>query len=375
MGTDFLKAYYGARRNPNATHLKAYDIATLTTKKNCINPSSPSLVRAPPKNQMQVDIEKRSATGTPLVSVVMCVYNAGEYLRPSLQSILAQTYERLEIIIIDDGSTDGCIDTIKDLLCDPRIVFRKQENATRPVALNRAIDLVTGDFYAIQDADDISHPKRIEKQVRAFLRHPEVAAVFCGNEIILNGRSMAPTFAPKTVHDCKRDIDALSMPAHDPTGMFRMSLVGDFRYQRLPFVEAVEYIMRIGELYPMIVLGECLYGYRILKSSITRRDPTQREQAVAEMLKITCIRRGLDYDRTLHNRQRNRSENSMRDNNLAAQFVASVKDQLATRNRQGALRTAVECIRLHPADLHYYKPLVHFIVPHKIIALLRRSHS
>ena len=119
----------------------------------------------------------------PLVTIVMCVYNAGEYLRPSLLSVVGQTYRNLDILIVDDGSTDGCFESIQDLLSDVRIRITRQANAGKPVAFNRALDMIRGEFYAIQDADDISHPDRIEKQVRAFLDKPELAAVFCGNSL------------------------------------------------------------------------------------------------------------------------------------------------------------------------------------------------
>src|SRR3954470_18479754 len=121
----------------------------------------------------------------PLVTVVMCVYNAGKYLRPSLLSIIDQTYRNLDILIIDDGSTDGCFNSVQDLLVDERVRVIHQANSTKPVAINRALDRIRGEFYAIQDADDISYPTRIERQVRALLNHPNLAAVFCGNELII----------------------------------------------------------------------------------------------------------------------------------------------------------------------------------------------
>jgi glycosyltransferase involved in cell wall biosynthesis len=314
-----------------------------------------------------------STQGKPLVSVVMCVYNAGEYLRAALLSILSQTYRNLEIIIIDDGSTDGCFASIADLLTDSRVRIRHQQNATRPVALNRALDLVRGEFYAIQDADDISHPTRIEKQVEALIEHPDLAAVFCGNDLIINGRSMAPTFAPKSVDHCKREIEAFRVPAHDPTGIFRMSLIGSFRYQtNLPLVEASDYVLRVGERHPILVLGECLYSYRILKSSVTRSDPTRRDQMVTEALRNACIRRGIQYDRIFPQRQLKTSKNSVMDNNLAAHFMTSVLDQRAVGDRSGALRTAWECARLHPFDSHYYKAMVFAVAPEKVISFIRR---
>lgn len=309
----------------------------------------------------------------PLVSVIICVYNAGPFLRPSLLSILSQTYQNLEIIIIDDGSTDGCFASVTDLLTDTRVHVRHQQNATRPVALNRALDLVRGDFYAIQDADDVSHPARIEKQVEAMLKYPDLAAVFCGNELIMDGRSMAPTFAPMSIDHCKQEIEAFRMPAHDPTGMFRMSLVNNFRYEpALPFVEAFDYILRVGEQHSMLVLGECLYSYRILKASITRRDPTDRERAVAKVFRSACTRRGIEHDRVFSRRPSKRSRNSVLDNNLAAHFMTSVLDQRAIGNRWSALGTALECARLHPLDSHYYKALVYAVAPEKLIPLIRR---
>ena len=87
----------------------------------------------------------------PLVSVLMPVFNAGEYLRPALESVLKQTYSHLEIIIIDDGSTDGCMDSIKDLT-DQRLRLCYQPNAGRTSALNRGLEMLSGEFYATQDA-------------------------------------------------------------------------------------------------------------------------------------------------------------------------------------------------------------------------------
>ena len=193
------------------------------------------------------DIDSGADGGSPLVSIVTCVYNAGEYLRPSVLSIVNQTYRNLDIIIVDDGSTDGCFDTITDLLDDRRIRVFRQANATRPVALNRALDLVQGEFYAIQDADDISNLTRIHKQLEAMLSRPELAAVFCGYCLLMRGKRIAPLLVSKGESECQADIDALRIPAHDATGMFRMSMIRNMRYDSsLPFVEAIDYVLRVG---------------------------------------------------------------------------------------------------------------------------------
>src|SRR5262249_9575451 len=146
-------------------------------------------------------------------------YNGGDFLRPSVESILRQTYVNLEVLLVDDGSTDGCFATIQDLL-DPRIRILRQENRGKPAALNYALAELRGAFYAVQDADDLSHPRRIEKQLECMREHPDVAAVFCGYDLILNGRRVAPRFAPKNHLQCRSDIEKMAMPGHDPTAMY-----------------------------------------------------------------------------------------------------------------------------------------------------------
>jgi glycosyltransferase involved in cell wall biosynthesis len=310
---------------------------------------------------------------SPLVSIVTCVYNAGDYLRPSISSIINQTYQNLEIVIIDDGSTDGCLDTITDLLDDTRIRVFRQANATRPVALNRALDLVQGEFYAIQDADDISKPTRIQKQLEAMLSRPELAAVFCGYSLLLRGKLLAPQLIPKGETECKADIDAFRIPAHDATGMFRMSIVRRMRYDSsLPFVEAFDYILRMGESYPMMVLGDCLYEYRVHPDSLTQSDPHRRDQMVAKMRQRACERRGQSHTGPLHDRHRKyRSRNSLRDNDIASAFVVSVVGQRRANRRRGAVKTGLQCARLHPFDPYYYKALVYALLPAMLLRFIR----
>jgi glycosyltransferase involved in cell wall biosynthesis len=322
------------------------------------------------------DIDSDEGGGSPLVSIVTCVYNAGAYLRPSVLSIVNQTYRNLDIIIVDDGSTDGCLDTITDLLGDRRIRVFRQANATRPVALNRALDLVRGEFYAIQDADDISSPVRIQTQLDAMLSCPELAVVFCGYWLLIGGKCMAPQLASKGKNECKADIDALRIPAHDATGMFRMSIVGNMRYDSsLPFVEAFDYILRMGESHPMMVLGDCLYAYRMHPTSLTQSDPDGRERMVTRMLEQACERRGQSYRRTsVQGRLRKyRSQNSVIDNDIASVFVVSVLSQRQTTRRWGAVKTGLQCARLHPFDPYYYKALVYALVPARLLVLIRNA--
>jgi glycosyltransferase involved in cell wall biosynthesis len=313
----------------------------------------------------------------PLVSILISVYNAGEYLRHSVESILSQTYSNLEILIIDDGSTDSCMDSIADLK-DRRMRVISQENCGKAVALNRALKELSGEFYAIQDADDLSYPQRIERQVQCMLENPDLAAVFTGHDIILDGRRLAPRFSAKSIEQCWQDMEQMRMPAHDPTGMFRMSMVSGLHYETTLIVgQGWDYILRVGERHPMMVIGECLYSYRIHLNSNTRQDWARRKQKARDVLKFAFQRRGLNIDEyfssglvssgfVLHREQ---------ENGIIPHFMESVLDLRRAGRVWESLKTATACLWLHPIDPYYYKPLCYFAAPIRLIKWYRKTKA
>ncbi len=114
----------------------------------------------------------------PTVSVLLTVYNEKPYLRRAVQSILDQTFEDFEFIIINDGSTDGS----KDLLdrfahCDERIRCVHQENKGLIASLNRGLNMAHGKYIARMDADDIAHPERLQAQVRFLDTNPDIGVL------------------------------------------------------------------------------------------------------------------------------------------------------------------------------------------------------
>ncbi|KZE63417.1 hypothetical protein AWM68_15490 [Fictibacillus phosphorivorans] len=111
-----------------------------------------------------------------LVSVIMPVFNGECYLKESIKSVLLQTYKNFELIIINDGSIDGT-KNILSTLDDRRIkVIHLEENCGAAHALNTGIGAAQGDWIAIQDADDISLPNKLEEQVRFIKEHRDVNA-------------------------------------------------------------------------------------------------------------------------------------------------------------------------------------------------------
>lgn len=114
----------------------------------------------------------------------MGVYNEEEYLERAIESVLEGTYENLEFIIVDDASTDRSAEIVKSY-DDPRIVFLENNtNRGLTVSLNRGLERASGKYIARQDADDISEPDRLARQVAFLERNEQVAVVGSGAYLI-----------------------------------------------------------------------------------------------------------------------------------------------------------------------------------------------
>ena len=106
-----------------------------------------------------------------LVSVIIPVYNVSPYLREALDSVVHQTYKNLEILVIDDGSTDESGTICDEYLSDPRVAVIHQENRGLSGARNTGLDRATGDYIAFLDPDDAYHPDMIMQLLQALLEY------------------------------------------------------------------------------------------------------------------------------------------------------------------------------------------------------------
>ena len=116
----------------------------------------------------------------PLISILLPVYNAEKHIKKALNSITNQTYKNLEIICIDDGSSDNSLQIIENLAKDDQRlkVYKNEQNLGLIRTLNKAIDLTKGEYIARMDADDVSLPERLEKQLN-FLKRNNLDMVDC----------------------------------------------------------------------------------------------------------------------------------------------------------------------------------------------------
>jgi glycosyltransferase involved in cell wall biosynthesis len=115
-----------------------------------------------------------------LISCIVPVYNSERYLGETLDSILAQTYRPLEIIVVDDGSTDGTAAVAAGY--GHRVRYVRQANAGEAAARNRGLNVAEGEFVAFDDADDLWHPEKLERQVARLEHRPEIDLSFTSFE-------------------------------------------------------------------------------------------------------------------------------------------------------------------------------------------------
>ncbi|MBI4317609.1 MAG: glycosyltransferase family 2 protein [Chloroflexi bacterium] len=113
---------------------------------------------------------------TPLVSVIIPVYDHARYLAPAIESVLAQTYEPLDTIVVDDGSTDASADVARSYF--PTVRYSLQPHFGAGAARNRGVELAEGVFFAFLDADDLWSEHKLSRQMAAFNADPELDMVF-----------------------------------------------------------------------------------------------------------------------------------------------------------------------------------------------------
>ncbi|MCL2027007.1 MAG: glycosyltransferase [Bacteroidales bacterium] len=214
----------------------------------------------------------------------MPVFNGERYLKAAIDSILNQTFQDLELIIIDDGSTDST-EQIISAYNDPRIKYYKNpENIGIVASLNKGIDLCTGEFIARMDADDISLPERLQKQWDFLNANPEFAMVG-GNieEITDDDQHIRWVNRPCPAHLLKTQLFFRNTFVH-PIVLIRKNVLEEFRYNA-NYIYAEDYFLwsQIAFKYPVTNLPETLMKYRKHQQSVSVQHKQQQVDTVKKI--------------------------------------------------------------------------------------------
>ena len=219
--------------------------------------------------------------------MVLSVFNGERHLERSLRSILDQTLADFELIVVDDGSTDGTPEILAGLQRDDsRAVVVRQENRGLTASLNRGMGAARGAYLARQDADDLSFGTRLERQSAYLDANPAVAAVGSAADVIdASGAVTGALTVAHGAHAARRALLSLrTTPVHGSM-MMRASAITEVGGYREAFRASQDYDLwlRLSERYEIDNLGEILYQWRLQGASVyaTRRAVQLKYAAIA----------------------------------------------------------------------------------------------
>ncbi len=224
-------------------------------------------------------------TDSPLISCIVPVFNGERYLGEALDSIFAQTYRPLEVIVVDDGSTDGTPDVVARY--GEQVAYLKQANAGPAAARNRGLSVAKGEFVAFLDADDLWHEEKLARQMARFRARPELE--LCITHI-------KNFWVPELKHEEERLRNtpvARDQPGSSQTWLARRALferVGMFD-ATLVHRDVMDWMMRLRRQGGVSeTLNEVLVYRRIHKNNLNRQRSTFEDELLS-MAKSSLDRR------------------------------------------------------------------------------------
>lgn len=311
----------------------------------------------------------------------MPVYNADRYLREAIDSILIQTFEEFEFIIIDDGSTDSSREIIRSYV-DPRIRFFENEtNLGISETLNRGIALASCELIARMDADDVSYPHRLQKQYDYMMQHPNCALLSTWARVITDDKR----FVRLERYRSKFYYYNLTFECwmYHPTIMFRKQPVEAVGMYSMKYSEDYDLFWKVSTAFEIGNLAEALVDYRLSPTSLNTVLKRTEYDIANEQNVLRNIRYYMGNDFTLskatleclrHNFQPIVATQNVEEVLDALKTLSSITEKILTYNNPNRNEADI-----HGA--HYYKS--NFIIAEvckllprkKAIELLLKTHS
>lgn len=301
-----------------------------------------------------------SLPSAPLVSAIVPTYNRLPYLREAVASVFAQTYDNWELIVVDDGSTDGTAAYLAGL-GDQRVRVVRVDHCANPARVrNLGVGRANGFYLAFLDSDDLWRPSKLERQVAALARVPgrrwcctgfalvDEAGVALrpagGEPVVLEGdilRSLVTTHAAVAISSIVVERGFLM-----EVGLFDES-------HRVAFREDYDLCLRLALHGPVVAIAEalCLIRDHADRSTAVLRDVFERSAAVYEnfrrLIEDRSVRRLCDRQRAHH-------------------YVAAATRDLRAGCRRTAARSLVRALAVHPVCWRGWKTVIRCVLPRSL---------
>lgn len=229
-------------------------------------------------------------TAPPRLSCVIAVYNGEAYLDEAIDSLLAQTYPQVEIVVVNDGSTDGTAGVIGRY--GDRVRALHQDNRGVSIARNRGIEISSGQLLCFLDADDWLDPRKIAAQAAEFLADPQLDLCDCYTSYFWSPEIPAEVLERDPRHG--ESFWRKPLPSHISTWLFRRELwdrVGEFS-AKLRFAEDLDWFSRARDL-PMkrLTLPDVLTHRRLHLTNVTARGRARQVADLAGTLMAHVMRK------------------------------------------------------------------------------------
>ena len=245
---------------------------------------------------------------SPLVSIILPVYNHGEFLRDSIQSILNQEYKNFELIIVNDGSTDSTNQILEEFSTDAQITIIRQENFGLPIALNSGFTIAKGVFLTWTSADNLMAPAALSVLVNALKNKKSVGLVFADYTVVdVNGHEISRANTWRNYDRTGKDPSVVKLG--NPRKIYRcipINFIGPYflyrseiadrltAYGNIPGIEDWDYWLRMQFITKVkhVKTDGKQYLYRIHSNSMS-----SKIKASNQMLNTVLLFRNIAKDR------------------------------------------------------------------------------
>jgi len=322
----------------------------------------------------------------PKVTVLMSVYNGEKYLREAVDSILGQTFKDFEFLIINDGSTDKTGEILKSYN-DPRIkIINNEKNIGLTKSLNTGLRLARGEYIARQDADDISLPTRLEKELKFLEQNSNVALV--GTDYLFINEKGKVFHVVRCLNGRRKLKEKLlegNQFGHGSVMMRKECIhrVGTYR-EEFRFAQDYDFYLRLVEVYDVANISEPLYKWRINISSVSVTKKVLQDRYALLAIELAKQRKRFgkdklqslskeDVDKFLDQLIEEKELQNKR--NISEGYFFWGRVLFNGKGYKSALKLLRKSIIIYPLNINnwilFFKTIIIIILPKQVINFLR----